>query len=95
MAEECGLSTMGDGCGQLEYVAEAMAFGFCTTDTKSGSLQECLMPDGGLAEGACGSSTMVAGSGQLACTEEAVACGLSTCATESGSLQECLMGGGG
>ena len=95
MAEACGLSTMGNGSGQLEYIDEAMAFGFCTTDTKSGSLQECLMADGGQAEGACGSSTMVAGSGQLACTKEVVACGLSTCTTESGSLQECLMANGG
>ena len=95
MEEGCGLSTMGAGCGQPEYIDEAMAFGFCTTDTESGLQSGCLMADGGSSEEACGSSTMVAGSGQLAYTEEAVACGLSTCATECGSPPECLMGDGG
>ena len=95
MEEACGLSTTGVGSGRLEYIDEAMAFGYCTTDTKSGSPTECLMAGGGSSEGACGSSTMVDGSGQLASTEEAGACGLFTCATESGSLRECLKGDGG
>ena len=43
----CGSSTMVAGFGQLACTEEAVACGLPSCATESGSLQECLMGDGG------------------------------------------------